>query len=72
MTDEQKIELLADLFEVDASEIIPDKPLSALKWDSMNMLSLIALFKSEFDKKLPASTIRAFVTIGDILKEMES
>ena len=70
MTDAKKIELLAELFEVEESEITPDKNLSELKWDSMNMLGLIALFKSELDIKLTASKIRAFVTVNDILKEM--
>ena len=55
MTDEKKIELLAELFEVDESEITPEKKLSELKWDSMNMLGLIALFKGELDIKLPAT-----------------
>ena len=71
MTDAKKIELLAELFEVEESEITPEKKLSELKWDSMNMLGLIALFKSELDIKLPASKIRTFVTVNDILKEMQ-
>lgn len=71
MTDEQKTELLAELFEVDESEITPDKKLSELKWDSMNMLGLIALFKGELDIKLPATKLRTFTTINDILQEMK-
>jgi len=71
MTNEKKIELLAELFEVEASEITPDKKLSELQWDSMNMLGLIALFKSELDIKLPAAKIRGFSTINDILEEMK-
>ena len=70
MTESQKMELLAELFEVEVSDITPDKKLSELQWDSMNMLGLIAMFKSEFDVKLPAATLRTFTTIGDILKEM--
>ena len=71
MTNEKKIELLADLFEVEASELTPDKKLSELHWDSMNMLGLIALFKAELDIKLPATKIRTFSTINDILQEMK-
>ena len=71
MTNEKKIELLAELFEVEESEITPDKKLSELQWDSMNMLGLIALFKAEFDVKLPAAKLRGFSTINDILEEMK-
>ena len=71
MTDEKKIELLAELFEVEESEITPGKKLSELKWDSMNMLGLIALFKGELDITLPATKLRTFTTINDILQEMK-
>lgn len=71
MTDEKKIELLAELFEVDESEITPEKKLSELNWDSMNMLGLIALMKAELDIKLPATKLRTFATINDILQEMK-
>jgi len=71
MTDEKKIELLAELFEVEESEIIPEKKLSELKWDSMNMLGLIALFKGELDIILPAAKLRTFTTVNDILQEMK-
>ena len=71
MTNEKKIELLAELFEVDASEITPDKKLSELQWDSMNMLALIALFKSEYGMKLEPAKLRSFKTVGDILAEMK-
>lgn len=71
MTEEKKIELLAELFEVEEKEITPEKELSSLKWDSMNMLGLIALFKSEFNIQLPVPKLRSFNTINDILKEMK-
>lgn len=71
MSDDKKIKLLADLFEVEESEITPDKNLADLSWDSMNMLALIALFKSEYGTKLEPAKIRSFKTIGDILAEMK-
>ena len=69
MTDSHKIELLAELFEVE--EITPEKQLSELKWDSMNMLGLIALFKAEMDIKLTPEKLRTFKTVNDILLEMK-
>ncbi len=71
MTEEKKIELLAELFEIDENEITPEKQLSDLNWDSMNMLGLIALFKSELNKELPVSKLRTFKSIKDILEEMK-
>ena len=70
MTEERKIELLAELFEIDENEITPEKQLSDLNWDSMNMLGLIALFKSELNEELPVSKLRTFNSIKDILEEM--
>ena len=71
MDDTKKIELLAELFEVDEAEITPEKQLSELHWDSMNMLGLIALFKAEMDIKLAPAKLRTFKTINDILQEMK-
>ena len=71
MDNSQKIELLAELFEVDESEIIPEKTLEELHWDSMNMLGLIALFKAELNIKLEVTKLRSFRTVNDILKEMK-
>ena len=71
MTDSKKMELLAELFEVEVAEITPEKQLSELNWDSMNMLGLIALFKAELDIKLTPEKLRTFTTINDILLEMK-
>ena len=71
MDDAKKIELLAELFEVDENEITPEKELRELHWDSMNMLGLIALFKAEMDIRLPPEKLRTFKTINDILQEMK-
>ena len=71
MTDEKKIELLAELFEVEESEIVPEKKLSELNWDSMNMLGVIALLKAKFNVRLPAVELRTFTTINDILQKMK-
>ena len=71
MTQEEKLEELADVFDTDAGSLTPETALDDVGWDSMAMLSVIALVKARFDKKLPGSEIRAFTTIGDILKVME-
>lgn len=69
---EQKIELLADLFEVEPEEIIEEQDLESFDpWDSMSKLSLIVLMDDELGKKLTGEQIIQFKTIGDILDFME-
>ena len=71
MDNAKKIKLLAELFEVDESEIVPEKRLEELHWDSMNMLGLIALFKAEMNIKLEVAKLRSFRTVNDIFEEMK-
>lgn len=71
MTQEEKLETLAEIFDCDAGELKPEAQLDTLQWDSMAMLSLIALVKAKFDKKLPGSEIRGFKTVQDVLNAME-
>lgn len=72
MDKNQKIELLADLFEVEPAEIIESMELEEFEpWDSMSKLSLIVLMDEECGKKLTGEQIRSFKTIGDIMAFME-
>ena len=71
MTQEEKLDTLAEIFDCDASELVPDAPLDSLQWDSMTMLSVIAMVKARFDRKLPGAEIRAFKTVQDVLNVME-
>ena len=71
MTQEEKLEALADVFDTDAESLKPETKLDEIGWDSIAMLGVIALVKTKFNKKLPGAEIRAFETVGDILKVME-
>jgi len=71
MTQEEKINELAELFEVDACVLELKTPLDSLNWDSMARMALIGLVKEKFDRKLPVDTLRQLKTIGDILEVME-
>ncbi len=69
---EKKIELLADLFEVESEEIVSDQKLDEFDaWDSMSKLSLIVLMDDECGKKLTGEQILKFQTLGDIMDFME-
>ena len=64
---QEKIEALAEALDCDAGELSPDTELERIGWDSMAMLSVIALAKARFDKKISGAEIREFTTVGDIL-----
>ena len=68
---QKKIELLADMFEVEEDELSPEMKLIDMDcWDSMAKLSLIVLIEDECGKKLSADVIKGFETLQDILDYM--
>lgn len=68
---EKKIELLADLFDVEKEEIVNDQDLASFDpWDSMSKLSLIVMMDEDCGKKLTGEDILNFKTIGDIIDFM--
>ncbi len=67
----EKIEALVEIFDCDAGELKPETQLNTLEWDSMAMLSLIAIIKAKFNKKISGEDLRNFKTIKDILDRME-
>lgn len=72
MYNQHNIDLLADLFDVSASEIQPTQSLDTFEpWDSMSKLSLIVLFDDELGRRLTGEQVRAFTTLADILQAME-
>ena len=72
MTNEEKLHLLSEVFEMDAAEIKTDAKLDEMdNWDSMTKLSLIVCIDDNFGKKLKAADFKNFVTVGDILSVME-
>lgn len=71
MTDEKKMELIADLLDCDVEELSPEMSLDEFgNWDSMTKLSLIVLVDDEFGKTLTSNEIKEFKTIGDIMAFM--
>lgn len=70
MNKQKKMDLLAELFGVDASKLNADKFLDDLHWDSIMQLETIVMFKAEFDIKLSPERVRSYVKISDILNDM--
>lgn len=57
---------LADIFEIEVAEIGPDTSLEEHGWDSLAMVSTIALFDELFGKELKVGSLTACVTVADI------
>ncbi len=72
METSKKIEMLEDLFELEAGSLTPETILADIEeYDSMSKLSLIVMMDDEFNKKLAGEQILKFKTVGDILDFME-
>lgn len=67
MTDQEKIDRLADVLDQESGVLNAETRLDEIGWDSMGMLSVIALAKSN-GKTITGAQIRAFETVGDILQ----
>lgn len=71
MTDQEKIAMLEETWEVDEGSLSVDTVLTDVEeYDSMAKLSLIVLMDDEFEVKLTGDMIKGFKTVGDILKLM--
>ena len=70
----EKNRLLAEMLEVDASEVHADRELESFStWDSMATLSLIALLEEHFGRAdIDGTQIRHMKKIDDIFKVMEN
>ena len=72
MTEQEKLALLEETLDADEGSLKADMELTEVEeYDSMAKLSIIVMMEDEFGKKLSADDIRAFKTVGDILKCME-
>ena len=71
MTEQEKLEILAEIFDCDVAELSPNTRLDEVGWDSMAMLSVIAMAKTRFDRKVSGAEIRGFTTVQDVFAVME-
>ncbi len=71
MSEQKKLALLEDAFEMDEGELTADMVLDEIEeYNSMAKLALIVLMSDEFDKTLTSDQIKSFVTVKDILDFM--
>lgn len=68
----EKLALLEEMMELDEGTLTPQTRLADLEeWDSIAVISFIALVDDEFDKIIKGSQIKEFQTIADALAVME-
>ena len=73
MTNEKKIELLEDMLDLESGTLKPDTALKDLEeWDSIALISFIALVDDEFDRVVKGTVIKQQKTVADIIALMEA
>jgi len=72
MTEKEKLAKLEEMLEVELGTLTPETVLADLEeWDSIAVISFIALMDDEFEKTIKSSQIKEFQTIADVLAVME-
>ena len=68
MTLEEKLTLIAETLDADKANIRPEVELTTLdEWDSMGVISTIAMLDKKYNKILNAEQIDQLKTVQDIL-----
>lgn len=68
---ETKMNMLADMFELDVSELSPEMDLDDLEeWDSLAAITYVVMMDETFDKIADPDEIAEFKTVQDILNSM--
>lgn len=72
MTREEKMEIIADILEVDLDEVTEDAVLEDYDtWDSVAVLSVISVMNEKFNKFPHATEIRSYKTVKDLMDNMQ-
>lgn len=72
MTNQEKLEHIAEILDLEVEEINEDTVLCEYEeWDSVAILSFIALMDEEFGKAVKGAEIRALETVKDLMDMME-
>ena len=68
----RKIELLAEILDVETDEIDENMALSEIsEWDSLAILSFIVMMGEEFGKEVSGEEVKKLGTVKDVLNMME-
>ena len=63
---------LEDLLDIEKDTLNEDTALENLsQWDSMALITIIAMFDSDFGKVVTSQEVQEFITVKDITDKME-
>jgi len=60
------IDGMADILEIDAAKVTPQLVLAYLSWDSLAIISTIALVDDLYDQMLDGQALAHCVTVADV------
>jgi len=72
MSNTEKLAILEEMLDIEEGTLKEDTLLADIdEWDSMAIISLIALLDEKFGKSLSSAQIKQFKVVQDILNQME-
>lgn len=72
MQEQEKLALIADMMELEAEKLSKDTELKSLdEWDSLAVLSFVAMMDEEFGKNINGCQVRGCKTIADLMAMMD-
>lgn len=72
MTNEEKLEYIAESVEMEVDELQPDTVLEDLEtWDSVAVLSIIAVMNEQFNRFPSAEDVLQYKTVKELMDAME-
>ena len=73
MSDYEKLEKIAEILDLEVEEIKAEALLSDYEeWDSVAILSFIALMDEEFARSVKGAEIKQFETVSDLMNAMHA
>ena len=72
MSSQEKIQLLEEIMELENGTLQADHRLEDYEeWDSLSVISYMALMDTKFHKSIPILKIKEYKTVADILASMD-
>lgn len=72
MNNKEKLSLLETMFDAEKGSLYEEMDLADSEyWDSLAIISFIALVDETFNKRVPAPMVKSAKTVGDLIKLME-
>lgn len=72
MSEQERIEIIAEILEVEEEEVIPQKELQDYDtWDSVAVLSVISIMNEKFDKYPSAKEVLNNKTVSELMEFLQ-